>query len=187
MLPAKVSLTYTEPLAAVAEKFGAENVIGATLVPIEPPVDASTNVFAPLIVASEPVIELVEIKVIDPEFVTFIVLFVSEIPAFAPDACNMTLLPDSVEAAAKLIVLPGPAVLLLSKNVPVVALTALAPLMLTELLAFMNAEPFAAFAVSVGVEMLIGERQVPMPVAPPALKLMKAAGPLLTNGVPAEF
>ena len=44
-LPVDVSSTYTEPLAAVAEKLAAENANGDAIdVPIFPPVESNTNV-----------------------------------------------------------------------------------------------------------------------------------------------
>ncbi len=85
--PEMVSLTKTAPFGAEAEKLPAENWIGEPAeIPIEPCKEASTIVFAPVIVESELVMELLEIKVADPEFVTVTALFNSDMPAFVPGA-----------------------------------------------------------------------------------------------------
>lgn len=90
-------------MAAVAEKFVAENAIGVALLPIEPLLETSTTVLAfdtcvglfkmlaPDINVNEPVLAV-------------IVELVSETEALAPLACRITLLPFIVAPPAKDIV-----------------------------------------------------------------------------------
>ncbi len=83
----------------MAEKFAAENVIGAADVPTEPLVDASTTVLAPTTEARDPLMSAPEIIEIEPPL-ALMLLLVSEIAALAPVACNTILLPLIVLAAA---------------------------------------------------------------------------------------
>jgi hypothetical protein len=70
-----------------------------------PAVESNTNVVALVIAAIDDVIEAVDINAADPLF-AFIDAFVSEMPAFVPDASNIILLADKdVELAANNIVL----------------------------------------------------------------------------------
>ena len=89
-----VSSTYTEPLAAVAEKFATENTNGDMIeVPTFPLVESSTNVVTPLNWVGFDVIELYEINA---AVVAVIVALASEIPALVPDASRTALLAVNV-------------------------------------------------------------------------------------------
>ncbi len=73
-LPVFVSLIYTEPLTAVAEKLELAIVSGVELVPIEPFSESSSRVEpAPEMLAGTPRIELLETSSATPEFESVIV------------------------------------------------------------------------------------------------------------------
>lgn len=124
--PVDVSSTYTDPLAAVAEKLVAEKVIGdVTDVPMVPAVESNTNRFAFVIAATDDVIDPVDINAADP-LLALIDAFANDIPAFVPDACRIMLLALNVELTPNDIVLPVDPRLVVSlmKYVPLVVLAA---------------------------------------------------------------
>ena len=84
-----MSSTYTEPLAAVAEKLGTVNANGAVIdVPTFPFVESRTSVFA-VIADTDPVIELVDINAAEPLLLPVMVAFVRSIPALVPTLAEL--------------------------------------------------------------------------------------------------
>lgn len=172
-LPVYVSSTYTEPVAAVAEKFVAENVIGDVIdVPTLPAVESNTNVVAFDMADTESVIEPVDINAADP-LCALIVAFVNEMPALVPDASRIMLLASSMVLVPNDIVLPAEPkfAVLLTKYVPLEVLATFCVLSAasTSVAACESVrytEPLVACAVTFGVLIANGVAHVAIPLLP---------------------